>query len=87
VSEPEAPAPSPEELRRWGMLLYGPDHWQAELTAALGLRDSSRLREMLTGRRRIRPGLPERLRALAEAREGELQQLLAELREWLGDGR
>lgn len=70
-------SPTPEELRRWGQALFG-EHWQADLTSALGLGDSSRLRAMLAGRRRIPQTLPLQLRRIAMLRREALDGLLRE---------
>nr|WP_314075199.1 hypothetical protein [uncultured Roseococcus sp.] len=70
--------PTPDDLARWGRILYG-ERWQADLTEALELRDSSRIREMLSGRRRIPPGLPAKIAAIAATKAGAIQELMREL--------
>ncbi|TCH96221.1 hypothetical protein EJV46_21840 [Roseococcus sp. SYP-B2431] len=66
---------TPEELKRFGKTLFG-EHWQADLTAALDLGDSSRLRAMLAGRRPIPMNLSERLRTLVLLRRDALEDLI-----------
>lgn len=52
---------TPDVLRRVGEALFGPDHWQAEMTRALGLTDSSRVRAWISDnpakRRRVPAGV------------------------------
>lgn len=48
----DPPRLTPDELQEAGEALFG-KHWQSPLAAALGLRDTSRIRELLRGNRQI----------------------------------
>ncbi len=47
---------TPDLLQRAGETLFG-ERWQTDMANALGLGDSARIRQMLTGRRPVPPGI------------------------------
>ena len=61
----------PDELRGAGEALWG-HRWQTEMAAALGVRDSARIREWLRGARPIPAAIRAELVALMRARASEL---------------
>ncbi len=67
---------TPAELRSLGEALYGP-RWQTKLALALPV-STRTIRYWLSGKRKIRPVIAERIRSLA--REGSLRPLVSELR-------
>ena len=60
-----------ELLIEAGRALYG-DRWQTDTAAALGLSDARRIREWLSGSRRVPPGIWADLLALMEKRRAEI---------------
>ena len=54
---------TPDELRMAGEAMYG-QRWQTDLTAALGLGDSARIRQWMSGRRSIPLGIRSSMIAL-----------------------
>ena len=73
----------PDQLRRAGESLYG-DQWQSEMTRALGLSDSRRVRQWMapadsSSHRRIPPGIWADVAVLLRQRSEETQQVLAEI--------
>jgi hypothetical protein len=65
---------SPSELRQAGEALYG-SRWQTELAAALGVRDSARVREWLRGARPIPVSIRAELIALMTQRANALRNV------------
>lgn len=70
---------TPDVLRRVGEVLFGFDHWQAEMTRALGLEDSSRVRAWISDnpskRRSVPPDMCRTLLALLRQRSSESRDL------------
>lgn len=60
-----------ELLVEAGRALYG-DRWQTDTAAALGLSDARRIRQWLTGDRRVPPGIWADLLVLMEKRGAEI---------------
>jgi hypothetical protein len=73
-------------LREAGETLYG-EHWQSEFARAFGLRDSSRVRQQLSGRRPVRPGLLRDAADELRARSVRAAALADEIEELLGEDR
>jgi hypothetical protein len=75
----------PDTLRAVGEALYGPDHWQAEMTRALGLTDSSRIRAWLSDnrakRRRVPAGVCRDLIAMLRHKSDACRALASEIGE------
>ena len=69
---------TPKELTRYGRVLYG-RQWQVNLADGLGCSDRA-VRYWLAGDRDIPPGLAADLRKLMQAKIGELQKTIAELK-------
>jgi hypothetical protein len=57
---------TPSEPRQIGEHLYGP-RWQTKLARALPLKTTRTIRYWLSGKRKIRPLVAERIRGLAES--------------------
>lgn len=66
---------TPAELAEAGRALFG-ERWQADMTDALGLRDSSRIRQFLSGRRSIPIGIRAQIVTMLMVR-GERAMCLA----------
>lgn len=67
-------AMTPDQLRAAGQTLFG-GRWQADLTDAMRLRDSARLRAMLRGDRPIPAGFKPEIIALLRASSAAMQAL------------
>lgn len=74
----KAVALTPADLERAGVTLFG-ERWQADLTDALGLTDTARIRQMLTGRRPVPPGVAAEIMALLRQKSSEAAALATEL--------
>ena len=58
---------TPDDLRQAGVAIFG-DRWQADMTEALGLHDSARLRSWLRGDKPVPRGVAAEVTALARQR-------------------
>jgi hypothetical protein len=72
------PRLTPDELAQAGRALYG-DRWQTDVTHDLGLTDSARLRQWLSGKRPMPTGLRDELVGLLTRRAAELGAVAAGL--------
>ena len=73
-----AAALAPDDLTRAGQALFG-ERWQTDLAGALHLTDSARIRQMLSGRRPVPPGVAAEIMALLRQKSAEAAAIADDL--------
>ena len=69
----------PDDLKMVGEALFGPSHWQAGLTKALGLSDSRRIRHWMAESRPIPPGIWSDIKTMLKDRKQTIESILTRI--------
>lgn len=70
----------PKELRKSGEALFG-QRWQTDIARALGLKDGRRVRQWLSGDRRLPVNIDKDIIKLLEDRKLKIEKILNSIRD------